>query len=115
MGCCKSTDRAELACVPSAIAASERSQHFSLARQLLRELAEERQELANGYAWRFRASLFQAIARFVANERKCCPFASFELTIAPAEGPIWLRLTGPEGTREVLQAELGLPGSCGCD
>lgn len=114
MGCCESDSQVELACVPSAIPASERSQHFKLARQLLCELTEERQELPNGFAWRFHASHFEAVARFVANERKCCPFASFELTIAPAGGPIWLRLTGPEGTREVLQAELDLPGQCGC-
>lgn len=114
MGWCESDPRAELACVPSAIPSSERAQHFELARQLLRELAEERQELPNGYAWRFRASRLEAVARFVANERRCCPFVDFELTIAAADGPIWLRLTGPKGTREVLQAELELAGSCGC-
>lgn len=114
MGCCESDPRAELACVPSAIPSSERAQHFELARRLFRELAEERQELSNGYAWRFRASQLEAVARFVANERKCCPFVDFELSIAAADGPIWLRLTGPRGTREVLQAELELASSCGC-
>jgi len=78
---------AELACDPSAIAASERAQHFTDASQLLRELAAERQELPNGIAFRFAPDSFEAVARFIANERKCCPFASFEVTIAPAAGP----------------------------
>jgi len=48
------------------------------------------------------------------NERRCCPFMTFEVVVAPSSGPIWLRMTGPEGTREVLRAELELSGSCGC-
>jgi hypothetical protein len=46
--------------------------------------------------------------RFVSNERLCCPFLEFGITIAPANGPVWLRLTGPEGTRAFLEAELRL-------
>jgi hypothetical protein len=48
------------------------------------------------------------LARFIVNERKCCPFMDFELSITRESGPVWLRMTGPEGTREIVQAELGL-------
>ncbi len=34
--------------------------------------------------------------------------AHFELTVAPADGPVQLRMTGPPGTREFLEAELPL-------
>ena len=44
-------------------------------------------------------------ARFVANERRCCPFLTFTLELAPDGGPLWLRLTGPAGTRAFLEAE----------
>jgi hypothetical protein len=104
----------ELACVPSAIPVAERTAHFSLARILFAELAEERSDLGNGYAFRFSPDALEALARFVANERKCCPFMSFELLLAAESGSLWLRMTGPEGTREVLQAELNLAGSSGC-
>lgn len=103
-----------LACIPAAIPATERVSHFALGRQLFTELAEERLELPDGYALRFRQEAFEAIARFVANERKCCPFLDFELEVARESGPLWLRMTGPDGTRRVLQAELNLPGSCAC-
>ena len=34
--------------------------------------------------------------------------------LAAQSGPIWLLMTGPEGTREVLDAELSLARACGC-
>jgi hypothetical protein len=115
-----SADAAPLACVPAAISAAERSTHFALARKLFAELARERKDLPQGYAFRFEAGELEAISRFIANERKCCPFMTFELEIAPASGPIWLRMTGPEGTRAVLDAELNLcdnrlTRNCGCE
>jgi hypothetical protein len=70
----------------------------------------ERREWKEGYAFRFSPDAFDALARFVANERKCCPFLHFEIAVESA-GPVWLRLTGPSGTRAFLDAELPLgPG-----
>lgn len=104
----------ELACLPGAIPAAERQAHFTLAQELFHEQAEERVTLPNGYAIRFEPDALEAVARFIANERKCCPFMSFEVTLTAEGGPLWLRITGPEGTRSVLDAELNLAGSCGC-
>ena len=96
----------DLACVPTAIAPEERPAHFALITQLFGELVEERTDLPNGYAYRFSADALEGVARFVANERRCCPFLSFEMVLAAEGAPLWLRLTGPEGTRAVLDAEL---------
>lgn len=112
-----SVDAIPVACVPAAIPAAERSAHFALARRLFAELAAERKDLPTGYAFRFDGSEIESVARFVANERRCCPFLTFAMEIAPASGPLWLRMTGPEGTRAVLDAELNLAspaGGCGC-
>ena len=103
-----------IGCVPSAIVAAARTAHFALAGELFLNRAEERATLTNGYAFRFPPTSLEDVARFVANERKCCPFLSFEMTLAPESGPLWLRMTGPEGTQGVLDAELNLAGSCGC-
>ena len=110
------TDRVSaLACVPSAIPAAERATHFVLARKLFTGLARERTELADGYAVRFEPDAFEAVVRFVANERKCCPFLTFDLVVAPESGPLWLRIRGPEGARAVLQAQWDLTRPCSGD
>lgn len=108
-----------LACVATAIPSAERASHFTLARRLFAELAKERKEFPSGYAFRFDADELETVTRFIANERKCCPFMTFAVEVAPESGPVWLRMTGPEGTREVLDAELSLSGnesagSCCC-
>ena len=103
-----------LACVPTAIPAAERAQHFGTARALLNELAVERTDLVDGYAFRFTPDKLLQLTQFIDSERKCCPFMTFELHMAPEAGPIWLRMKGPEGTRAVMQAELSLSTSCEC-
>lgn len=102
-------DGVALACVPTAIAPEERPTHLALIRHLFGELALERTELPSGYAYRFPADALQSVARFVANERKCCPFLNFEVALSADSGPLWLRMFGPEGTRAVLDAELAPP------
>lgn len=98
---------APLACVPGAIPAAERAAHFALAAELFGTVAERR-EVEEGYAFRWGAEWLERVMRFVANERLCCPFLEFGITIAPADGPVWLRLSGPPGTRAFLDAELRL-------
>ena len=103
-----------LVCVPSAISVRERAQHLVLARELLNKQAMARADLPDGYAFRFAPDILAELLRFIDNERKCCPFMTFHLQIGPQAGPIWLRMTGPQGTREVLRAELSIQSSCGC-
>jgi hypothetical protein len=103
-----------VACVPGAIAPAERANHFARAKKLFLQLASERHELPGGYEFRFDASALAEVAKFIENERKCCPFVTFELQVAPAPSPFVLRMTGPDGTRAVLDAELNLSRACGC-
>ena len=100
------SDCAPLACVPTAIPPGERAAHFALIHRLFGNLTQERAELPNGYAYRFQADALMSVARFIANERKCCPFLSFELVVSGDSGPMWLRVSGPAGTHAVLEAEL---------
>ena len=95
-----------LTCIPGAIPASERSAHFALVSRLFGEAAREKQDLPDGLAFRFEADAFEEIARFVAKERRCCPFLAFAVEVSPDAGPLWVRMTGPVGTREFLDAEL---------
>lgn len=70
--------------------------------------AAECVELPNGYRLRFDPAdgLLTRIAAVVAVERRCCRFLTFELTLEPDNGPIWLQFTGPDGAKEFLAAML---------
>ncbi len=102
------TPQVPLACVPAAIPADERPAHFALVGRLFTETVRERRDLPNGLAFRFADDDFEQVARFVANERRCCPFLRFEIAVEPDGGPVRLRMTGPAGTRDFLRAELRL-------
>lgn len=79
---------------------------------LLSQLAAQsvaREPLANGLRLRFDAGAdtLALIGRVIDAERRCCRFLQFQLTVTPDEGPFVLDLTGPEGTREFLDALIG--------
>ena len=65
----------------------------------------ETKELDDGYAYRFPSdgNRIAELAQLITFERECCPFLQFNLRLEPANGPIWLELTGPEGTKGFLQ------------
>ena len=66
------------------------------------------EEIDDGYAFAFPGDEEWALglARFVATERKCCPFFAFELAFAPEGGEILLRIKGPEGVKDFIEDEL---------
>ena len=100
-----------IACVPGAIDPNDRQPHFELLRELFGERLGERTApggLPDGYEFRFDPDAFADLVQFVANERLCCPFLAFDLSVTPNAGPIWLTMSGPPGTRAFLDAELPL-------
>ena len=94
-----------LACDLTAIPAEEREAHERLARRLFFETVPAREELPDGYAFQFQADQYPLVAAFIANERLCCPFFRFTLEVPPAQGALWLRVTGDEGVKEFVDAE----------
>ncbi len=97
------------ACDMTAISAAERPTHHALIRRLMAETVEHIDELPDGFAFRFPAVEYDAVVRFLAGERLCCPFLRFTLDVAPNHGPLQLRLTGAEGVKDFIRAELNLP------
>ena len=53
-------------------------------------------ELPDGYAYRIAGadSPLESLLEFIAAERRCCPFLSFEIAFEPHGGPLWLRMRG---------------------
>ena len=65
------------------------------------------QELEDGYAFQFpgEPEWIQRVVTFIAEERACCPFFTFELQYVPNLGPIWLRLRGSADIKAILRDE----------
>lgn len=74
----------------------------------LLQQAEEIQELADGFAFRFANadSWATQLLEFILFEKNCCPFFTFEMTFEAQHGPLWLRLRGADGVKEIAQGLL---------
>ena len=76
-------------------------------------------ELEDGYEFAFPGDAGWAtrLVELIVAERACCPFFAFELHFEPGGGRILLRVRGPEGAKEFVEAELGGPemGLAGAD
>ena len=98
------TNELPIACDLRAIPAGDRADHIGRAEQLLTRLAEEIHELPDGYAFRYAAEHYAQVTAFIDNERRCCPFFTFVLEAPPGGAPLSLRITGPEGAKDLLAA-----------
>jgi hypothetical protein len=96
-----------IVCDLTAIPAEVRAAHVTTAPQIF-QAAQEIRELENGYAFRLpnEEGMWLALATFVENERRCCPFWRFGLTVEPNHGPLWLALTGVADAKALLKAAL---------
>jgi len=76
----------------------------------LKQQVLEKQELDNGYAYRFSGSdkLLDELTEFIKTERECCDFFIFGLSVSGDKSEAWLELTGPAGTKDFISTELGL-------
>lgn len=94
-----------LACEFSAIEAAQRQSHLDVARQLFAG-RQPLQELDDGYLYAYSAEEYEIVTRFVANERRCCPFWHFTVEVLPNQEAVHLRMRGPSGIKQVLQSAI---------
>lgn len=94
-----------IACSLSARELNERQVEVADIRRGIGEI----KELQDGYALKFPGDRewAQTLLQLIIQERSCCPFFTFELHFEPQEGPIWLQLHGPEGTKSFIQEMFG--------
>ena len=97
------------ACNMLALNAEERKRHLEVTKQL-RAAAKEVRELSDGYGFRFSSDqpTILLVSEFIARERLCCPFFSFEMVVEPADGPLWMQLRGADGVKDFIKAEFGM-------
>lgn len=102
------------ACDMRAIAPEQRGAHVATIEKLFRSVQSKR-ELPDGYAFELRndSDVLLTAAEFISLERLCCPFFGFRLEIEREGGSVWLSLTGREGVKPFIMAEIGeyLPAS----
>jgi hypothetical protein len=69
----------------------------------------EVRELPNGYAFHLpnASEMLRKLGDFIALEQLCCPFFGFTLEVEREGGALWLQLTGHEGVKPFIQAEIG--------
>lgn len=96
------------ACDMSAVAADQRDAHLATINKLFRAVESVR-ELPNGYTFRLtnEADVLTNAVEFIALERLCCPFFGFGLDIEREGGAVWMSLTGREGVKPFIMAEIG--------
>jgi hypothetical protein len=96
------------ACDMNAIEPERRGEHIRTTDELFRAV-EEIRELADGYAFKLanEADILLRAVKFIALEKLCCPFFGFALEVEPEGGAVWLSLTGREGVKPFIMAEIG--------
>lgn len=96
-----STDDPPVACTITDQRAEERAE-WMLSVLLSRYSGAE--ERPNGVTVRFDGAdeTLRHVARFVAEEKRCCAFADYRIEVSPPYEETRLTITGPEGTREMF-------------
>jgi len=95
------------ACDRLALDPAARARHFDELGPALRTLKTGVKELPNGYAFRFPTDMktVQLVAEWAAGERLCCPFFDIQIHLEAEGGPLWLTISGREGTKQFIQVD----------
>ena len=98
-----------IACDLTAIPGSDRPRYHALRDRIFKS-GTGLCETADGFAVQLPSDreTLVAVAEWISLERLCCPFLRFDLTIDGAAS-VRLALGGPEGVKELLRHELGVP------
>ena len=96
------------ACDMKSMAPAQRKRHSEVLTPALKSARLSASELPDGYAFQVPsdAKTFAAVSEWIGNERLCCPFFEFDIHVGDNSVPITLRITGPEGVKQFIKAEL---------
>lgn len=100
-----------IACDLTVFTTSERVEHRQLGDSLFAQV-QQVVEHSDGFTLVFEleATMDQRIERWLAKEKLCCPFFSFETTREQAPPSLKLRISGPAGSKLILQGEFDARG-----
>lgn len=100
-----------IACNLTVFTTSERAEHRKLGDSLFAEVRRI-VEHSDGFTFLFEpdAKLDEQIKSWLAKEKRCCPFFSLEINREDAPASLMLRISGPQGAKEILQSEFEARG-----
>jgi len=95
------------ACDTSALTPEQRKRHFDELGPALRALRKGVRELPDGYEFQFPSDqkTYEMLTEWVHQESLCCPFFDINVRLEREGGPLWLRLTGREGTKDFIKVD----------
>jgi hypothetical protein len=96
------------ACDMKAMTPAQRKRHSEVLSPALKSSKLATSELPDGYAFQFPsdAKTFATVSEWIGKERLCCPFFEFDVHVGDSTAPMTLRITGPEGVKKFIRAEL---------
>jgi hypothetical protein len=96
-------------CNIKALTPAEWARHKELSDKM-RKAKSETIETAKGYEFQYSPKdvSFTELAEWAVAESKCCPFFDFHIDLEREGTLVCLRLTGSEGVKAFIRAELGL-------
>jgi len=100
--------RAPLACDTQALTPEVRKRHFGELGPALRSMKKSVRELPDGYEFEFPAdaATYAMLTEWAIQEHLCCPFFDISVYLEREHGPLWLRLTGGQGVKEFMGADM---------
>ncbi len=99
-------DVSPIVCVVSALTEDERKRRVELA-NIISQKKVSVSELENGYSVEFSdTAIWALVTEFVTLESKCCPFLNFALVWEAENVGIRIEITGPNGVKEFIKAEM---------
>lgn len=102
-------ETAAITCQLGLFTPEQRARHAALLRELMVDLPAGRAELAHGYELHYRrdAGTLAKLAEWIDYESQCCAFFTFDLQVAPRNGPIVLRWHGAEpAAKDIITAAI---------
>ena len=96
------------ACDMTAIAPHQRDEHIAAIKKLFTAVTSVN-ELPNGYKFELpnQTEILNLSAQFISLERLCCSFLGFTIEVEPEGGKLLLSVTGREGVKPFIMAEIG--------
>ena len=98
----------ELACDLTALSPQGRERVLALSEELMSQ-ADELRALPDGFEIGYKAASTERLsqlAEFIALDSVCCPFLKHGIFLEPHEHGVWLHLSGPEGVKDGLEADI---------